>query len=32
MAKQGTMLVGTIGQGVMMSTDDGESWTRASVR
>jgi photosystem II stability/assembly factor-like uncharacterized protein len=24
--------VGTIGQGVMMSPDDGESWTRASVR
>ncbi len=32
MAKQGTILVGTIGQGVMMSTDEGESWTRASVR
>jgi photosystem II stability/assembly factor-like uncharacterized protein len=32
MAKKGTILVGTIGQGVMMSTDDGESWTRASVR
>src|SRR6266581_6675060 len=32
MAKKGTILVGTIGQGVMMSADDGESWTRASVR
>ena len=32
MAKKGTILVGTIGQGVMMSPDDGESWTRASVR
>ncbi|MDO8478475.1 MAG: hypothetical protein Q7W02_20220 [Candidatus Rokubacteria bacterium] len=32
MAKQGNILVGTIGQGVMMSADDGESWTRASVR
>jgi photosystem II stability/assembly factor-like uncharacterized protein len=32
MAKRGTILVGTIGQGVMMSTDEGESWTRASVR
>jgi len=32
MAKQGTILVGTIGQGVMMSSDDGESWTRASGR
>src|SRR5216683_1554642 len=32
MAKRGTILVGTIGQGVMMSADDGESWTRASVR
>ena len=32
MEKQGTILVGTIGQGVMMSADDGESWTRASVR
>jgi len=31
MAKKGTILVGTIGQGVMMSRDDGESWTRASV-
>ncbi len=32
MARTGTILVGTIGQGVMMSHDDGESWTRASVR
>ncbi len=32
MANKGTILVGTIGQGVMMSADDGESWTRASVR
>jgi len=28
----GTILVGTIGQGVMMSGDDGATWTRASVR
>jgi photosystem II stability/assembly factor-like uncharacterized protein len=32
MATRGNILVGTIGQGVMMSADDGESWTRASVR
>jgi photosystem II stability/assembly factor-like uncharacterized protein len=32
MATKGTILVGTIGQGVMMSSDDGESWTRASIR
>jgi photosystem II stability/assembly factor-like uncharacterized protein len=32
MAKKGTILVGTIGQGVMMSADDGQTWTRASVR
>jgi photosystem II stability/assembly factor-like uncharacterized protein len=32
MANKGTILVGTIGQGVMTSPDDGESWTRASVR
>ena len=32
MDKQGTILVGTIGQGVMMSADGGGSWTRASVR
>ncbi len=29
MANKGTILVGTIGQGVMTSRDDGESWTRA---
>src|SRR5262249_1684939 len=32
MAQHGTILVGTIGQGVMTSADDGETWTRASVR
>src|SRR5262245_32202583 len=32
MAKTGTILVGTIGQGVMASGDDGENWTRAGVR
>jgi len=32
MATHGTILVGTIGQGVMTSPDDGASWTRASVR
>jgi len=32
MANTGTILVGTIGQGVMMSGDDGATWTRASVR
>jgi photosystem II stability/assembly factor-like uncharacterized protein len=32
MATKATILVGTIGQGVMMSPDEGESWTRASVR
>jgi photosystem II stability/assembly factor-like uncharacterized protein len=32
MAIKGTILVGTIGQGVMTSADDGGSWTRASVR
>ena len=32
MARHGTILVGTIGQGVMLSPDDGASWTRASVR
>ena len=32
MAKKGTILVGTIGQGVMKSADDGATWTRASVR
>lgn len=32
MAATGAILVGTIGQGVMMSTDDGEDWIRANVR
>ena len=32
MASNGSILVGTVGQGVMMSRDDGESWARASVR
>jgi photosystem II stability/assembly factor-like uncharacterized protein len=32
MAAKGNILVGTIGQGVMMSADDGGTWTRASVR
>jgi photosystem II stability/assembly factor-like uncharacterized protein len=32
MANKGTILVGTIGQSVMMSADEGGSWTRASVR
>ena len=32
MTGKGTILVGTVGQGVMMSADDGESWTRAGVR
>jgi len=32
MASKGNILVGTVGQGVMLSADDGESWTRASVR
>jgi photosystem II stability/assembly factor-like uncharacterized protein len=32
MAMMGSILVGTIGQGVMTSPDDGETWTRASVR
>jgi photosystem II stability/assembly factor-like uncharacterized protein len=32
MAKPGTILVGTIGQGVMISADDGESWTRTGMR
>jgi len=31
MDKQGTILVGTIGQGVMASADGGGSWTRAGV-
>src|SRR5881409_689422 len=32
MTSKGDILVGTVGQGVMMSADEGESWTRASVR
>ena len=32
MASKGSILVGTVGQGVMLSRDDGESWTRANVR
>jgi photosystem II stability/assembly factor-like uncharacterized protein len=32
MTGKGNILVGTVGQGVMMSADDGESWTRAGVR
>jgi photosystem II stability/assembly factor-like uncharacterized protein len=32
MTGKGSILVGTVGQGVMMSADDGESWTRAGVR
>jgi photosystem II stability/assembly factor-like uncharacterized protein len=32
MPNKGNILVGTIGQGVMTSADEGESWTRASVR
>lgn len=31
MARNGTILVGTPGQGVFRSTDEGESWTRGSV-
>jgi photosystem II stability/assembly factor-like uncharacterized protein len=31
MANKGTILVGTVGQGVMKSADDGATWTRASV-
>lgn len=31
MTAKGTILVGTIGQGVMKSADDGATWTRASV-
>src|SRR5215470_17505580 len=29
---KGSILVGTVGQGVMTSADDGGSWTRAGVR
>src|SRR3989442_9537463 len=32
MTSKANILVGTVDQGVMMSADDGESWTRASVR
>ena len=32
MAKKGSILVGTVGQGIMASGDDGNSWTRISVR
>ena len=32
MATKGTILVGTIGQSVMTSADEGATWTRASVR
>jgi photosystem II stability/assembly factor-like uncharacterized protein len=32
MASKGTILVGTVGQGIMLSRDDGESWTRANPR
>ncbi|MGH8662890.1 MAG: WD40/YVTN/BNR-like repeat-containing protein [Burkholderiales bacterium] len=32
MASKTRILVGTVGQGVMMSGDDGENWTRISVR
>ena len=31
MAKEGSVLVGTIGQGVMSSSDDGATWSRASI-
>jgi photosystem II stability/assembly factor-like uncharacterized protein len=31
MTSKGSILVGTIGQGVMRSDDDGESWVRSSV-
>jgi photosystem II stability/assembly factor-like uncharacterized protein len=31
MTMQGTILVGTVGQGVMLSGDDGESWSRVGV-
>jgi photosystem II stability/assembly factor-like uncharacterized protein len=32
MANKGNILVATIGQGIMMSGDDGETWTRAGLR
>src|SRR5262249_61604890 len=31
MANKGSILVGTIGQGIMMSADDGETWRRAGL-
>ena len=31
MSKNGTILVGTVGQGIMMSPDNGERWMRAGV-
>ncbi len=31
MTMQGTILVGTVGQGIMKSADDGESWSRVGV-
>src|SRR5215208_3289491 len=31
MANKGTILVGTIGQGVMSSGDDGDTWGRATI-
>jgi len=31
MANQMTILVGTVGQGIMRSTDDGDTWRRASI-
>jgi photosystem II stability/assembly factor-like uncharacterized protein len=31
MAQKGTILVGTVGQGIMVSGDDGASWSRVSV-
>ena len=31
MVRNGTILVGTVGQGVFRSVDDGESWTRTGV-
>src|SRR5262245_21906098 len=32
MTNKGTILVRTVGQSVMMSADEGATWTRASVR
>jgi photosystem II stability/assembly factor-like uncharacterized protein len=31
MGKEGTVLLGTVGQGVVTSTDDGESWNRVTI-